>query len=319
MDSATLGIGLVTVVVIYLVYKVLRFATADGDLNLLSHSLKPHFFKGKVVWVTGSSSGIGEELCRQLSKLGAKLILSARSEEKLKSVLQSLAHPEESRVLVLDLADRDSVANATDKAKGLFGRIDILVNNGGVSCRSAFLDFEEDAARHLMEVNLLGTASLTKGVIRVMLEQGGGHIVNVSSVAGKFGAPLRHYYASSKFGLIGLMDTLRLEFLGKNIHFINVCPGPVKTNVSFNALSGDGTKFGKTDKLIEQGMSVQRCVELILVGICNEIREVWISRHPVLFGVYLAQYFPSLHYMVMTRMAGRVQKDLMELLKKETQ
>ena len=301
MDSATLEIGLVTVVVIYLVYKVLRFATADADLNLLSHSLKPHFFKGKVIWVTGSSSGIGEELCRQLSKLGAKLILSARSEEKLKSVLQSLAHPEESRVLVLDLADRESVNNATDKAKGLFGRINILVNNGGIASRTNFMNFVDDAARQIIEINFLGTVSLTRDVLQVMLQQKEGCIVNISSIAGICSGPTRHYYAASKSGLNILMDSLRLELHGNNIHFINVCPGPVKTNVAINALTSDGTKFGKTDAMIGNGMKVQRCVELTLIATSNKIREVWICHQPFLVFAYLAQYMPSLYYFLIRR------------------
>ena len=295
-----------TVLLVYLAYKLFKFVKADADLTLLGCSLKPGFFEGKVVWVTGASSGIGEELCKQLSGYGAKLILSARSRDKLEAMEKSLPN---SKVLVLDLADQDNVSSATGKAKELFGRIDILVNNGGISSRSLFLDFEEKCARELMETNFFGTVSLTRDVIKVMIEQGGGHIVNVSSLAGKFGTALRHYYSASKFALIGLMDAVRFEVMGKNIFITNICPGPVKTNVSINALTSDGSKFGKTDKLIAEGMSVQRCAELILVATCNKLREGWISIQPPLFATYLAQYCPSLFFYVMKKKASRVLKD----------
>ena len=286
------------VLLVYLAYKLFKFVKADADLTLLGCSLKPGFFEGKVVWVTGASSGIGEELCKQLSGYGAKLILSARSRDKLEAMEKSLPN---SKVLVLDLADQDNVGSATGKAKELFGRIDILVNNGGVGCSSKFVDLNEESGRKIMETNFLGTVSLTRDVIKVMIEQGGGHIVNVSSVLGKFGASMSSYYSASKFALIGLMDAVRLEVMDKNIFITNICPGPVKTNVSINALTSDGSKFGKTNKLIAKGMSVQRCSELILVAICNKLREGWISIQPPLFVTYLAQYCPSLCFYVMKR------------------
>ena len=288
-------IGL-ALLLVYLGYKVFKFATADADLYLLGHSLKPEFFKGKVVWVTGTSSGIGEELCKQLSKCGAKVILSARSEGKLMKVASSLS---DGKVLVLDLADPESVASATEKAVKLFGRIDILINNAGVWCKSSFLDFQEKCSRELMEINFFGTVSLTRDVVKVMIKQGGGHIVNVSSLLGKFGANSVHYYSASKFALIGLMDSLRYELADKNITITNICPGPVKTNLSINALSTDGTKFGKTDPILEGGVSVDRCAKLTLLAVCNGIRESWIAKQPVLAIAYFAQYFPSLSHYVL--------------------
>ena len=295
------------VLLVYLAYKLFKFVKADADLTLLGCSLKPGFFEGKVVWVTGASSGIGEELCKQLSGYGAKLILSARSKDKLEAMAKSLPN---SKVLVLDLADQDNVSSATGKAKDLFGRIDILVNNGGIFCQSYFLDFEEKCARELMETNFFGTVSLTRDVIKVMIEQGGGHIVNVSSLAGKFGSILRHYYSASKFALIGLMDAVRLEVMDKNISITNICPGPVKTNVSINALTSDGSKLGKTIQPIAEGMSVQRCAELILMATCNKIREGWISIQPFLFATYIAQYCPSLFFYLMKKMVPKLMGDV---------
>ena len=306
-------LGFVFLAVILFLYRLVRFVTADADLSLLSYSLKPEFFKDKVVWVTGASSGIGEELCKQLSRLGAKVILSARSEYKLRLVLNSLAHPENSRIYLLDLNDRNSVNNAPQNVKSLFGRVDILINNAGVSMYCGFLDITEDTARKLMEIDLLGTSFLTKGVIKeTMLDQGKGHIVNISSIAGKYGSPTRAYYCAAKFGLIGLMDGLRYELLDKNICITNVCPGPVNTSVDKNALTAQGTILNKKTPLIENGMKVERCVELTLISICNELNEVWISKHPHLLLTYFFQYMPAVGYLVLKRRVYDVMKLLMK-------
>lgn len=313
-----LWIVLISIAVLYLLYWLIRFALADADVNLLRHSLKPGYYEGKVVWVTGASSGIGEELSMQLSRLGAKVILSARSKDKLEKVRERVAHPENCEVLVLDLESRESVGVAAEKAMTIYGRIDILVNNGAVAHRSFFSDFEEKWARKVMEINFFGTVSLTRDVLRVMEKQPeGGHVVSISSVGGKIGRPLRHYYSASKFALIGIMDCLRLEFMGKNISFTNVCPGPVNTNVSINALKADGSKYGKTDELIAKGMRVERCAELILVAICNRVRETWISKHPVLLLAYLAQYMPSLAFYELKGKAANLQKDAVNALNKK--
>ncbi|XP_003386866.1 PREDICTED: dehydrogenase/reductase SDR family member 7-like [Amphimedon queenslandica] len=297
MDALTIVVSVLIALTVYLFIKFLR---ADADLTLLRCSLKRNFFKDKVVWVTGASSGIGEELCRQLSTEGAKLILSARSMDKLNALLKSLAHPENARAYYLDISDRESVRRAPKEVQSLFDKVDILINNAGISMRCTFLDIEEDTARKVMEVDLLGTSFLTKGVIKTfMLQQGGGHVVNVSSISGKFGAPTRSYYCASKFGLNGLMDVVRLELLDKNICVTNVCPGPVKTAVSENAMNPGGSLHGKKDPMIENGMKVERCAELILIAVSNGLHEVWISHHPYLLMTYLSQWSPSLFHFLM--------------------
>ena len=298
----TLTSAFIALLLAFVVYLLVQFIRADADLTLFRCSLKKDFFKDKVVWVTGASSGIGEELCHQLSSKGAKLILSARSVDKLNSVIKSLTRPEDAQVYQLDISHREAVRKAPEEVKSLFGRVDILINNAGISMRSIFLDMAEDAARKLVEVDLLGTSFLTKGVIKTfMLEQGGGHVVNVSSISGKFGPPTRSYYSASKFGLIGLMDSVRLELINKNIHVTNVCPGPVKTPVAENALDSRGGLHGKTDPMIENGMKVERCVELILIAVSNGLDEVWISRHPHLLVTYFAQYCPSICHFILKR------------------
>ena len=308
---------LIVSVLIYIIFLAIKFYLADADLSLLKCSMKPEYFRGKVVWVTGASSGIGEELCQQLSRLGAKVVLSARSVDKLVSVKDSLAHPENSQVVELDLSDRNSIEKAAATVKQLYERIDILVNNGGMSMRGSFMDIGEHG-RKVVEVDLLGTATLTRLALQKMLEQGGGgHIVNVSSVAGKFSYHLRSYYCAAKFGLIGLMNVVRFELSDKNVSVTNVCPGPVKTNADRNAITSDGTIYGKADGLIASGMSPERCCELILIATSNKLNEVWVSGQPYLLLTYLSQYVPSLCRYLTELRSKKVQKGVLEELKKK--
>jgi dehydrogenase/reductase SDR family protein 7 len=297
MEASLIWIIPGTLTVIFILFRLLKFITGDADFTLLGSSLKEGYFKGKVVWVTGASSGIGEGLCMALSKLGAKVILSARSKDKLMSVSRSLAHPDDSQVYVLDVSNRESVSKAPREVKSLFGRVDILINNAGISMRSTFVDIEEDDARKLMEVDLLGTSFLTQGVLNeMMLPQGNGHIVNISSLAGKLGSPSTSFYSGAKFGLMGLMDSLRYELLDKNIAITNVCPGPVRTSLVENALAG---KEGLPDedpvlKIMEkEAMTVERCAELTLIAASNKVNEAWVTPQPYLATVYIAQYMPS--------------------------
>ena len=292
-----LGIFLVVVV-----YKIYQFITSDADLNLLKHSLRSDFFKDKVVWVTGASSGIGEELCRQMSPLGAKIILSARSKDKLESVCQNLACPENGKVLLLDMTDRDRIVQTVNQAKKLYGRIDILVNNAGICNKCDLLDFDEEPARMLFDVNFLNTVSLTKAVLKIMIGQKGGHIVNIASVSGKGGGTGRHYYGSSKAALLSMMDSIRIDFVDHNITVSNLLPGPVRTDVMINALTGTGNeRYGKMDDIIGNGMDVKRCCSLILVAVSNKLNEAWISTHPFLLLTYLGQYMPWLQIRMMFR------------------
>ncbi|CAI8018455.1 Dehydrogenase/reductase SDR family member 7, partial [Geodia barretti] len=200
-------------VVAYLIYKSVRILRTDCDLTLMSKSLRPQYFSGRVVWVTGASSGIGEALCRELSKHGALLIMSARSDQTMETIKQSLAHPENAKILPLDLSDAKICSSATEKALELFGRVDILINNAGVSQRCFFMDTDEGTDDAMMQINYKAPRTLTQGVIPGMLEQDFGHVVNISSICGVSGMPLRSTYCASKFALRGLTHTLRYEVL----------------------------------------------------------------------------------------------------------
>ncbi|XP_061652023.1 dehydrogenase/reductase SDR family member 7 isoform X1 [Phyllopteryx taeniolatus] len=295
-------------ILFYVLVHMLTFVFADADLTLLWASLrgrKPEVkLKGQVVWVTGASSGIGEELAYQLARCGSRLVLSARREDELKRVkrqcLESSALKDEDiLVLPMDLLERTTHEAKTQAAIEYFDRIDILINNGGRSQRSLFLDTSVDVYQALMELNFLGTVSLTKQVLPHMTQRGTGAIVTVSSVLGLAGAPLATGYAASKHALQGFYNSLRTELNDyPNILISNVCPGPVQSFIAQNAFTEDLHKPVVSAGYQGHKMPTSRCVSLILVGIANSVKEMWIAQQPFLAFYYVWQYTPTFAWFV---------------------
>ncbi|KFV79130.1 Dehydrogenase/reductase SDR family member 7, partial [Struthio camelus australis] len=262
---------------------------------------------GKVVWVTGASSGIGEELAYQLAKTGALLAISARREDELERVKKKcleISNLVEKDILVLrlDLTDRRSHEAATNSVLKHFGKIDVLVNNGGRSQRSLFVDTNLDVFSAIMELNYLGTISLTKYVLNHMIQRKKGKIVTVSSVMGIMGAPLASGYCASKHALQGFFNSLRTELTDyPEISIINICPGPVQSKIIQNVFTEDLAKVRSTgDK-----MPTDRCVRLTLVSTVNDLKEAWISDQPYLAVCYLWQYAPTWAWWLMNKMGKR--------------
>lgn len=253
-----------------------------------------HSFSGKVVWITGASSGIGEALAHIFYAKGCKLILSARRTDELERVKNDLKDSTDSvLILPLDLNDTSNIDTLVEKAFQAFSRIDVLVNNGGVSQRSLAKDTPLDIDRKIMEVNFFGTIALTKCVLPYMIKQKSGHIVVISSIAGKFGFYFRSAYAASKHALHGFFEALRMEVYNDNIKVLMVCPGKVKTNISINALTGDGKTHNKMDESQAMGVSSEKCAELILKGIENNRFEIFIGGKE-LRAVWVKRFFPDL-------------------------
>ncbi|XP_065191829.1 dehydrogenase/reductase SDR family member 7-like [Sycon ciliatum] len=293
---------------------VVLLVFSDGDLVLMRKKLRREYFRDRVVWVTGASSGIGEAIARSLSRIGAKVILSSRTESKLEAVRQSLDHPDNAKVLVMDVANTDGMEKYVSEAIGLFGHVDMLVNNAGVAQRGLYSQFTLDTQRRLFEVDFFGQITLTKALLPHFVQRGGGHIANVSSIAGKVGSAGRTIYCGAKFALIGYMDALRMELQGleANVAVTNICPGPVATNVDSNALNGDGTRHGQADKLIQGGMKPERCAELSLVAMSNRLPEAWICPQPLLMAGYLSQYCPHICFKLAKKVAPRMVKEVQQ-------
>lgn len=249
----------------------------------------------KVVWITGASSGIGESLAVLASRRGASLVLSARRREELERVRGLCADPQRVKVLPLDLSAFDA-ADAARQAQAAFGRVDVLVNNAGISQRSLLKDTELDVYRRIMELDFFAPVALTRALLPAMREHGAGHFVMIGSVVSKVGVPLRTGYSAAKHALAGFTEAARAELWRDGIHFTLACPGFVRTEVSKNALSGSGAAHGVVDPGIARGLPPERCAELIWRAVEKGQEEVFIGResrviHLKRFAPGLASYF----------------------------
>lgn len=251
-------------------------------------------FKNKIAWITGASSGIGKAIAYALHDKGAKLILSSRREEVLQEVKQNCSgDTSDIHILPLDLADSNSLTEKTEQALEIYGQIDYLFNNGGVSQRSLAVDTNMEVVRKVMEINFFGSVILTKGVLPSMIERQSGHIIVTSSVMGKFGTHLRSSYAASKHALHGYFDCLRHEVYNDNIHVSLVCPGFIKTDITKNALEGDGSKHNQMGKGQSQGMNAREFADKLLPKIAKRQEEIYIGGKEI-WAVYLKRFFPRL-------------------------
>lgn len=258
-------------------------------------------FKDKVVWITGASSGIGEALSYALAAAGAKLILSARRKEELERVAKNCQEAAEIMILPLDLAQADSLPEKVSQALAHFGYVDLLINNGGISQRSLAKETSLEVYRKLMEVNYFGTIALTQALLPSMLERKSGHLAVVSSIAGKVGAPLRTGYSASKFAVNGYFEALRVETMKDNLKVSIICPGFIKTNVSVNALTADGSAQGKTDENINEGMTAEACAAQIVEGLREEKMEILVGGEMEVAAVALRFHNPEqLNQMLVT-------------------
>jgi len=259
--------------------------------------MKNHkFYDSKVIWITGASSGIGEALAIKLSGWNTRLILSSNQSVELERVKAGLhLKPEDVNVLPLDLADPGSLEEKAKEALKVFGRIDILINNGGISQRSLVMETSLETDRKIMEINYFSGVILTKSVMPSMLAGGFGHIVAVSSITGKFGFPLRSAYSASKHALYGFYESLGAEYFDKGIRTTIICPGRVKTNISLGALGPDGKPQKIMDHGQQNGISAERCALDIINGIRKNKRNVYTGGKE-LWMVYIKRFLPWLAY-----------------------
>ena len=247
---------------------------------------------GKVVWITGASSGIGEAAAIAASHRGAKLVLTARRQAELERVKALCADPSQVAVHPLDLLQMGGPAAATAKAESFFGPVDVLVNNAGRSQRSLVLDTTVQTYRDLFELDFFSTVALTKAVLPVMVARKTGHIVVISSVVGYISSPLRSGYAAAKHALHGFYEALAAELWRENVKVTMVCPGYVRTQVSVNAFSGSGAKHGKMEPSIDRGLPPEVCAQRIWRAVEKDRAEVLIGKERI--AVYVKRFWPSL-------------------------
>lgn len=259
------------------------------------------YYKNKVIWITGASSGIGEALAYSLNKKEARLILSARRVDELERVKANCqGNPDNIAILPLDLAETAAIKNKAEEAVSLFGQVDILFNNGGISQRALALEASLDSVRQLMEINFFGTIALTKAVVPGMVRQGHGHVVVTSSVMGKIGTRYRSAYAASKHALHGWFDCLRQEVFDKGIDVTLVCPGYIKTDVTKNAITADGSKLNEMGEAHKNAMSPDQFAEKLLPKISAGKQEIYIGGKEIA-AVYVKRFFPKLLNRILMR------------------
>lgn len=267
--------------------------------------------KGNVVWITGASSGIGEAITYEMAKKGARLILSARRPEELNRVKAAciasfpLIKEEDIKVLPLDLADAGSLQSKSGEAEAFFGQVDILVNNGGISQRSLAKDTQMDVDRKVMEVNYFGAIALSKYLLPGMIRRKSGHHVVISSAVGIISSPYRTGYSASKHALHGFYDGLRAELHDDNIKVTIICPGFIRTLVSVNSLTGDGSLFNHMDDAQANGIAPDAAARTIVKAVEKEKEEVYIGGVKEVGGIYVKRFFPSLFSIIVRKVKVR--------------
>lgn len=244
---------------------------------------------GKIVWITGASSGLGKALAHACASKGATVVLTARRIEELEKVRLSLSHPERHLSVAADITDEAQVRRAHELVVAAKGRIDWLINNAGLSQRALIADTTMQTERAIMEIDYFSQVFLTKTVLPTFLKQKSGRIIFVSSVAGLLGTQYRASYSAAKAAIHLWANSLRAEVAHEGIDVSVIFPGFVKTNVSFNALNGEGKPQAKQDEAIENGLEPEAFAEIvvkallhgeefIVVGGAKEKLGVWVSR-----------------------------------------
>ena len=275
------------------------------------------YFEGKVAIVTGASSGIGLATATLLAKYQAKVVLAARSEDKLDEVRKDLSQYTEVISVKTDVSVEDDCHNLIEETVKKFGRIDILINNAGISMRAMFKDLDLNVIRRLMDVNFWGTVYCTKYALPYLLESKGS-IVGVISTAGYKGLPGRTGYSASKFAINGFLDTLRSEHLYDGLHVMIYAPGFTASNIRKTALMADGSQQGETPREEGKMMTSERVAEIMLNHIRKRSRRATLTFTSKLL-LMLTRLFPimtdHMEYWYMAREPDSPFKRRSEILK----
>ena len=261
--------------------------------------------RNKTIWITGASSGIGKALVFALAKQQNRLILMARNTTALEKIKQACKGFNAHIILQqLDLEQAENIGPIVRNLLVQYPRIDLLINNAGISQRSLAANTILEVDKRILSINYLGTVQLTKSLLPTFMQQKHGQIATVTSLAGVFGTPYRSSYAASKHALHGFFDSLRAELQPYNINICLICPGFVCTNISLNALTDMGEPLGKMDKKQAEGMDVNLFANKMLRAIHKRKKEVYIGKKEVLM-VYIKRFIPFLYRILIQKVAVR--------------
>ncbi|MFN3951768.1 MAG: SDR family NAD(P)-dependent oxidoreductase [Thermaurantimonas sp.] len=259
-----------------------------------------NYFSGKVIWITGASSGIGRGLVLALDRMcDCTLVISARRGELLDQLAGTCIR---SKVISMpiDLENYQMAGKWADEVIGQVGKIDILINNAGIGQLGNSLDTKDEVEEKIMKINYFGNVALAKAVARHMISGGGGQIVVISSILGQLSQPRLATYAASKHALYGYYEGFREEVRRYGIKVQIVSPGFINTEVTYNSLTGDGSKLRKNSPAQEKGMSTEKFASRLIHVIKSGKEHVYIGGVEVV-SVYLKRWFPTLFYYLMRK------------------
>ncbi|XP_068554840.1 dehydrogenase/reductase SDR family member 7B isoform X1 [Anas acuta] len=273
------------------------------------------YLQGAVVVVTGATSGLGKECAKAFHAAGSRLVLCGRDSEKLKDLAQELTtvtnhrkNLHEPHTVVFDLSDTKSILNAAELILKHSGHVDILINNAGISYRGTIVDTGLDVDKKVMETNYFGPIALTKALLPSMIKRRQGHIVAISSVQGKISIPFRSAYAASKHATQAFFDCLRAEVEQYEIDVTVISPGYIQTNLSLNAVTADGSRYGVMDKNTAEGQTAAEVAQVVLSAVGQKKKEVLVAGLMPSLAVYLRNLFPKLFFDLMAARAKKERK-----------
>jgi len=265
--------------------------------------MRVKYFKDKVIIVTGASSGIGLATARLFASLDAKVVMASRSVEKLEHIKAEMKEPDNILCVKTDVSVEEDCKNLIDETIKKFGRIDVLVNNAGISMRAMFIDLDLDVIRRLMDTNFWGTVYCTKYALPYLLESKGS-VVGVISTAGHIGLPGRTGYSASKFAIRGFLNTLRVEHRYDGLHVMVFAPGFTASNIRNVALLADGSPQGMTPRNESKMMTAEKVARRMAYGLRlrkNEMLLTPMGKMTKFFNFVLPKFVEWVEYKMMAK------------------
>lgn len=249
--------------------------------------------KDKVVIITGGTSGIGKAMAFEFGSKGSKLLITGRNAEELNRTVDELRSE---KIVVAgfraDVSNEDDNKRMAEEAIRLYGTIDVLINNAGISMRALFEEVDLDVVRKVMDINFYGVLFATKYCLPE-IKKNKGSIVGISSIAGFRGLPGRTGYSASKFALNGFLEVLRTELLKTGVHVLTACPGFTASNIRKRSLTKDGTSQGESPRKEEKMMTAEECAHYIYNATVNRKRTLVLTTQGKL-AVFLNKWLPSI-------------------------
>ncbi|XP_040212980.1 dehydrogenase/reductase SDR family member 7B isoform X2 [Rana temporaria] len=273
------------------------------------------YVQDAVVVITGATSGLGKECAKVFYKAGAQLVLCGRSEERLKDLINELSRMPKGTIqvykphmVIFDLSDVEAVTSAATEILQLAGKVDILINNAGISYRGTILNTKITVDRMIMDTNYFGPVALTKALLPSMINNKRGHIVAISSIQGKISIPFRSAYSASKHATQAFFDCLRAEMVPHEIDVTVISPGYIQTRLSLNAVTEDGSKYGVMDKTTAEGRTPEEVAQIVLRAVGERSKEVLIAGLAPTLAVYLRPLAPKIFFSLMAARAKKERK-----------